>query len=105
MITKEERFKELISDLYTGDYSVDIIVDGSLKNIEWFNSKGEWLIHYDEEGGYTDIRYHRIWSVFQKEYDMKYDDIQQFMKDMLFTHLKIKETTPINYTYKLHQLN
>ncbi len=93
--TKEEKFEELINDLYTGDYSVKLILDGSFKRIEFYNSKGEWLINYNQKIGCTCIRYSLIWSVFDKEYDMKYEEIQQFIKDMLLTHLKIEGTTPL----------
>ena len=94
MKTKEERFKELINDLYTRDYSVKITLNGYYRRIEWFNSDGKWLIDYNQENGWTDISYDRIWSVFEKEHNMKYNDIQQFMSIMLLTHLKIKGTTP-----------
>ncbi len=93
-VTKEERFKELIDCLYTGDYPVKITLDGSFKRIEFYNSKGDWLFDYNQRNGYTWIRWSLIWSVFEKEYDMEYDEIELFMKDMLLTHLKIKETTP-----------
>ncbi len=92
--SKEERFRELINDLYTGDYPVKITLDGSFKRIVFYNSKNEWLINYNQKTGYTYIRWVYIWSVFEKEYSMKYKDIEVFVKDMLLTHLKINETTP-----------
>ena len=94
MISKEERFRELIDCLYTGDYSVEIRVNGQIKRIKFYNSKGQWLIDYNEENGCAWISYNRIWSVFYKEYNMKYHETQSFMKDMLLMYLKIMGTTP-----------
>ncbi len=94
MKTKEERFLELIGDLYTGDYSIEVTLDKTLKIITFYNSKNEWLIKHDQKNGYTCIKWSLIWLVFEKEYDMKYNDIESFMKDMLLTNLKIEGTTP-----------
>ncbi len=98
MKSKEEMFLELIDDLYTGEYSVEITLEGRFKKIEFFNSKGEWFIDYHQEIKLVYISYNRIWSVFEKEYNMKYDEVKRFMKEMLLTRLKIKETTYILQT-------
>ncbi len=90
MKTKEERFRELIVDLYTGDYSVKISIDGFPNRIEILDSKERWLIYYRDYFGCTFIRHSLIWSIFEKEYDMNYNEVRQFMKDMLLMYLKIK---------------
>ncbi len=99
MKTKEEGFRELINDLYIGDYSIEITLDGSFKRIEIFNQKGEQLIDYDQKTRWTDISYDIIWLIFYKEYEMNYSDIKLFMKDMLLTHFKIKGTTPAEISW------
>ena len=48
------------------------------------------------------FNYDKIWSIFETNFGMKYNDIQYFMVDMLEKHFKISETTPkstsqINY--------
>jgi hypothetical protein len=40
------------------------------------------------------FNYDRIWSIFESNFEMKYNDIQYFMVDMLEKHFKISETTP-----------
>ena len=36
------------------------------------------------------FHYSKIWSVFESKFDMKYDDIQTFMKGMVEKHFKMK---------------
>ncbi len=90
---KEDRFRELINDLYTESYPVKII-DEKSNTIEFYNSKGKWLIYHNQKNGATCISYERIWLIFYKEYNLKFEEIQLFMKNMLFKHFNIKETTP-----------
>ncbi len=92
MKTKEERFIELIDDLYTGDYSVKITLDGSFKKVELFDSKGEWTIDYNQKTGWAWINYARIWSIFKDEYNMEQEDIKQFMQYVLLKYFKINKT-------------
>ncbi len=89
---KEERFLELICDLYTGEYSVEITLEGRFKNFDLLNSKRKWLINYNQKLGITWISYYRIWSVFEKDFEMNKHEIQSFMKDMLSKHFKVQET-------------
>ncbi len=94
MKTKEERFKELIDCLYTGDYSIEIALDGKFKNFEIFNSKEQTLIEYNQKNKLLWVRKSLIWSVFEKEYNMKHDKIRAFMQKMLLVHLKINDLIP-----------
>ena len=41
------------------------------------------------------FNYEKIWSVFESKFDMKYNDIQHFMKCMVEKHLKMKVCTPL----------
>ncbi len=93
MKTKEERFRELINDLYTGEYSVEISLN-KFRAIEINNSKYQWHIIYEKDRGIVFIGM-KLWLVFEDEYSMKYNDIKSFMKDMLLTHFKIKGKKPV----------
>ena len=42
------------------------------------------------------INYDKIWSIFESKFEMKHDDIQFFMKDMVEKHFKIR----VNITQK-----
>ena len=59
----------------------------------WFHDSGDWL--FEINNSYIWINYPLAWSIFEKEYNMNYKDVQYFMKDMLLIHLKIDKTTPI----------
>ncbi len=91
MKSKEERFRELIGDLYTGDYYVRISINTFPNAYHLYNSKGEWLIDYEQDIGYAWIQQDRIWLIFENEYNMEFKDIQVFMEDMLCKYIKIKE--------------
>jgi len=39
------------------------------------------------------FHYDKIWSVFESKFDMKYNDIQSFMKGMVEKHFKIRGIT------------
>ena len=43
------------------------------------------------------FNYEKIWSVFESKFDMKYNDIQHFMKCMVEKHLKMKVCTLLWY--------
>lgn len=92
---------ELINDLFIGDYSIEVTMDGSLNRFEVYNSEGQWLIDYNQKNGLTWISYWRIWLVFKIEYDMEYNDVEVFMKYMLLTHLKIEKTIPYTEEFGL----
>ncbi len=95
---KEDRFKELIDCLYTGDYSVDITLDGRFRKFDFYDLKGEWLMYYNQKhNNYIVIRWLHIWSIFEDEYSMNYIEIRQFIKDMLLINFRIKNMKPICY--------
>ena len=89
MQTKEDKFKELIDG-----YKVVIFSDSKIDVINYFNSQDEWLINYNKKNVYTYIRWKYIWSVFKEEYNMNYNEIQAFIKDMLLIHFKLRGVTP-----------
>ncbi len=99
MKSKEKRFKELIGDMFTGDYSIVFPVHRSDADFEIFNSKGEWLIDHKRIFLTTHISQYRIWSVFVNEYKMNDIDIQPFMKDMLFKYFKINKKIIVAHSF------
>jgi len=92
--TKEERLKELLDKLFV-EYFISLQSNQSPKDfIIYYNSKKEWLIIHDKNSGITDINYQDIWSIFEKEYNMKYKNIQSFIKNELLIPLNLIETMP-----------
>jgi hypothetical protein len=47
------------------------------------------------------FNYDRIWSIFESNFEMKHNDIQFFMNDMLEKHFKMSGTTPSSYGAEL----
>ncbi len=90
MKTKEERFRELINDLYTGDYSIEISCNTFPNKITYLNAKEEWLFE-DWSHGRTFIS-NKIWPVLEKEFNMTYNEVEYFIIQV-FDTLNFKGTT------------
>lgn len=83
--TPEARFAEIIEGLITkyGYYSGSIsYVKGNDTYFEHNKYKFLWC------------DYRLVWSVFEKEYNMNYHQIQAFIKVQVEKHLNIKDVTP-----------
>ncbi len=80
MKTKEKRFVELMNI-----DNIKVFSDSFPHRIFYYNKNGEWIMKYNKRFGCTWICYN-IWSVFEKEYDMIYIEIQDFFKKMLFKY-------------------
>jgi hypothetical protein len=88
MITKEERFLQLIEGLtLKTDYKDREYPDSvfyykqNLVMIEIIEKKIAW------------IRYDGFWNIFEKEYNMDYDKTREFMNNMIEIHLNRKVIT------------
>lgn len=85
--TKEQRFLELFQGLqirsdiekypnFVFYYRGDRCILGIENSILW-------------------VSYSKVWSIFEREFDMEYTDIQKFIQDMVEKHFKWKGLTPI----------
>ena len=71
-IKKEDRFLELIDDLEVKNYPDSV-----------FLFKGDFfLFEQDSKNDRFWVNYYEIWSVFESEYHMNYEEIQSFIKYM-----------------------
>lgn len=52
-------------------------------------------IKQDLKNATFSFNYDKIWSIFELNFGMKYNDIKHFMVDMLEKHFKMSGTTPI----------
>jgi hypothetical protein len=78
-------FRELTKDLT--EYKLD---NGGFV---WKNRKENWILSQDEQdlkNGVIWIDYFKIWSVFEKEFNMNYKQIQEFTKERLLLDRKIR---------------
>ena len=48
----------------------------------------------DEKNGHFWCSYQHYWSVFENEYGLNYTEVQEFTKDMVEKHFKMKVLTP-----------
>ena len=84
---RENTFKEIFKKGYT----INISSNSKFDRIIYKNLKCEWLIKYNKENRRIWIRNEYIWSVFEEKYNMNFDEIKDFMKNMLFKHFKISK--------------
>ena len=49
----------------------------------------------DEKNGHFWCSYQHYWSVFENEYGLNYTEVQEFTKDMVEKHFKMKVLTPL----------
>jgi hypothetical protein len=78
----------LISKL--GSVSLDKEYPGNIiiKDLEGF------VVIYNRKNNWFYVDYINIWSVFEKQYNMNYTDIQLFITNMMLKHLKWRPSTP-----------
>ena len=89
VITKEARFFDLCQGLI-----LKIDKKKYPNSIFFFNSKDEFFFEYDSKSKYLWCSHSRIWSVFDSEYGLNYQQIQAFIKGAVEEHFKCKEITP-----------
>jgi len=91
MLEKEQKFISIFEE-----YQICLLSNKNPKDwVLYYNKEGKCLIKHNKKNNITWIRYIYIWSIFEKEYNMNYEDIQSFMKDQLLKHFKIMGTTPL----------
>ena len=87
--SKEERFWELILKTDSIKINKQKYPDST------FGFVGDkFLWQYDSKNQYLWLSYPLLWSVFKKEYNLKYEDIQSFIKFEVEEHFKCKGVTP-----------
>ena len=88
--SKEERLLQLLNG------AVLRIDKHKYPNSTFLFRGDDFVAEYDSEKSILFLSYPKIWSVFQSEYGMKYNDIQAFTQGMLAEHFKCKGVTTIN---------
>jgi hypothetical protein len=78
----------LISKL--GSVSLDKEYPGNIviKDLDGF------VVMYNRKNAWFYVDYTIIWSVFEKQYNMNYTDIQLFITNMFLKHLNWRPETP-----------
>ena len=63
-------------------------------SIFYMNSKGDWIFEQDNKNDIFRVRYYIIWKVLENKYNMKDNEIQDFIKHMVEEKLKQKISKP-----------
>ena len=82
---RDKWFLSILKDLKIGEIHDNCIL--------YHNSKNETVFE-DNKDGKIWMSYHIIWKILETKYKMGDDDIQEYIKDMLFKHLNWKVSTP-----------
>ena len=64
------------------------------KDTLFYLYKNKCLFDQDKKTMYFYINYDKIWSVFEKEFSLNYQEIKDFMSGMVEKHFKLKDYTP-----------
>jgi len=52
-------------------------------------------IEYNTKNGYLWLKYSTIWSILEKEYSLKYEEIQSFIMNQVEEHFNCRGVTPL----------
>ncbi len=89
LMTPERRFKELFQNL-----AIKIDEDRYPNTIFWFRGDNV-IFDYDKKSGYFYCNYMLVWSVFESEFGLNYDQISKLIKGRVEEHFKLKDATPL----------
>lgn len=73
-------------------------LDFTRPNLILFFIDEELLLEQDSKNNHMWVSYTKIWSILEREYNMKYTDIQIFIKTMAEEHFKVKLSAPSTRT-------
>ena len=63
-----------------------------------FIKNNETIMYQETENGYLWISYNKIWRFFESDFQLNYDDIQEFMRRYVALRLNLRGVTP-EFTY------
>ena len=63
----------------------------------YYNKKGEWVFYYyqDRENGHVWFSYLGLFKIFEKEFSLKYREIQELLEEWLELTYNLKGLTPL----------
>jgi hypothetical protein len=89
---KEQVFLDITRDL-------ERIIDEDDSSIIWWRKNNKYYFQQDEDDKILWCDFDLVWSVFEKEFGMKYIEIQAFIRDMMEKHFKLGCLTSIAIKY------
>lgn len=88
---KEESKEKFLLDIFDG--MVLKLPKDFPNSVFYENKHGMFLFEHDLKNDKLRVSYFNIWSIIAEKYDMKYDEVQKFIKDMVRKHLNWKKCT------------
>jgi hypothetical protein len=67
----------------------------------YYNREGEWIFYQDCKNEKFWAHYKRYWALLEREFHLKYEEIQALTKFLVEEALKREVTTPIKFRVKL----
>ena len=71
----------------------DFKIKYNKNNVVWYLGD-QWIFHQDNKNKYFRVYYYAAWSIFNREYDMQYGDIQDLYRRVVLDPPELKELTP-----------
>ena len=95
-LTAEERFMQIYKSL-TLKRKIHLYVVEEDKYYyigHFYNDEGTILMEYNSKNEFLWCNYDLVWSIFEKEYGMNYDQIQALIKGLVEKDGKFRYVTP-----------
>ena len=92
---KLERMKELFLKLVNDDLVVN--VGGERQKVTYNNTNHEWVMQQDIKNKCFWFSYIRFWVKFESEFELKYEEVREFLSTMVSKHFNLKGYTTNSY--------
>lgn len=96
-LNPKDRNKEMSDFLFAIINGSTMIMTGE-KEITFYNSDNEWIIHQDWKNGKLWVRYTLIWEVFEIKYELNANQIRDFISNWVEINLNWKGLTPMFFS-------
>ncbi len=96
----EPRAKEWLLDYLSQPFEVKLT-----KGYITYYRDGQWIFQQDFKNKILWCYYYQVWQIFENEYGMKYQQIQELIKDEVGEVMKCKELKPEGSPKQLRPVN
>ena len=96
----EELKKEMTKDEKDPEKTFLSMLDGLTVRIKdpdsiFYFEGDDWIFEQDFKNGYFWCQYDKVWSVFETDHGLNYNEIRDFVKTMLEKYFKCSVLTPV----------
>ena len=69
-------------------------------DVGWFNKDNELLFQQDFEFSHLLVSWRCIWLVLEKQYGLKYNEIQQLINNVMYKYTNKGQLTPVGWLFR-----